>query len=132
MIQLNVLRGSSAGEKSAADQFPFTVGRDPKNSLALSDAGVFDQHFEIQFTPEGFSVAPQRDAVVTLNGDRTAGAILKNGDVIGAGLAQVQFCLGTLPQRGLRAREAFTWMLIAAVAAAQVYLFWRLLNLARS
>ena len=131
MIQLHVLRGSLAGESIKADRFPLTVGRDAKNLLVLADSGVFARHFEIRFTPEGFELVLQKDAVVTLNGERCDGAVLKNGDVIGAGLAQLQFGLGALPQRGLRVREVFTWLLIACVVSAQIYLFWRLLKMAR-
>lgn len=131
MIQLHVLRGSLAGESRKADIFPFTVGRDAKNSFTLTDAGVFDRHFEIRFTPEGFALVPHANVVVTLNGERSEGVVLRNGDVVGVGLAQIQFWLGALPQRGLRLRESATWALVLCVLAAQAYLFWRLLKMAR-
>jgi pSer/pThr/pTyr-binding forkhead associated (FHA) protein len=132
MILLHVLRGSSAGVKRIAEKFPFTIGRDSRNSLSIPDAGVFDRHLEILFSADGYSVVPQRDAVLTVNGDKSETCVLKNGDVLGLGIAQVQFSLGPLPQRSLRLREVLTWLLVAGVVAAQVYYFWRLLMIARS
>lgn len=132
MILLHVLRGSSAGVKRIADKFPFTIGRDSRNSLTIPDAGVFDRHLDIVFSADGYSAVPQRDAVLTVNGEKSETRVLKNGDVLGLGIAQVQFSLGTLPQRSLRLREIFTWLLVAGVVFAQIYYFFRLLAMARS
>jgi hypothetical protein len=127
MIQLHVLTGAEAGRRAVAKNFPFTVGRSSGNSLVLTDPGVFAEHFEVGFTDEGFSLSPHADAVVTVNSAPTQGGILRNGDVIGCGLAKIQFWLAELPQRGLKTRELATWGLVAAVALLQIYLLWRLL-----
>jgi hypothetical protein len=132
MIQLQVLSGARAGQRLEAKTFPIIVGRDPGCALTLHDAGVFSRHFEIRFSPEGFSLAPVGEAVVIVNGAPAATQLLRNGDIVTAGYARLQFWLGALPQRGLKIREALTWLLVAAVAAAQVYLLWRLLAIARS
>lgn len=127
MVQLHVLTGAEAGRTVIARKFPFKVGRDSGNSLVLSDPGVFAEHFEVCFSEEGFFLSPRENAVVTLNAAGVTGELLRNGDVIGCGLAKIQFWLGQLPQRGLRTRELFTWALIALVAGAQVYvLIWLL------
>src|SRR5215204_1659454 len=112
MVQLHVLTGAEAGKTVVARTFPFTVGRNSGNSLILSDPGGFAEHFEVHFSDEGFSLVPYTNAVVTLNAASTEGAVLRNGDVIGCGLAKIQFWLGQLPQRGLRPRELATWALI--------------------
>ena len=132
MIQLQVIAGASAGQRFEASKFPISVGRDASCAVALSDPGVFSRHFEIHFTADGFSLIPVGDAVTTLNGSRVEGGFLRNGDEITAGYAKLQFWLGALPQRGLKLREALTWLLVAAVACAQVYLLYRLLALTRS
>jgi hypothetical protein len=132
MVQLHVLTGAEAGKTVVARTFPFKVGRDSGNSLVLSDPGVFAEHFEVRFSEEGFSLAPHGDAVVTLNAAPIGEEILRNGDVIGCGLAKIQFWLGQLPQRGLRAREMATWGLIALVAGVQVFVLIWLLGLAGS
>jgi predicted component of type VI protein secretion system len=131
MIQLHVLTGSSAGQSFSTNQFPVSVGRNPKCSVPLADPGVFDTHFEIQFSPEGFVLQANSHTVVYVNDATTERAILRNGDVVKAGLAKLQFSLGTLGQRGLRAREVATWLLIGAAAAAQAYLLLRLIAMAR-
>jgi predicted component of type VI protein secretion system len=131
MIQLQVLTGSSAGRRLEADRFPITVGRAPDCSLSLSDPGVFDRHFEIQFSDDGYTLQSSAHAVVTINGERAEQTLLRNGDLIVAGYAKLQFWLGALIQRGPRVREALAWLLILAVAGVQAYCLFRLLVLAR-
>jgi hypothetical protein len=132
MIQLHVLTGGEAGKRVVAKKFPFKVGRHSGNSLVLSDPGVFAEHFEIDLTSEGFALSSNSDAVVTINSNPGSASLLRNGDVIGCGLAKLQFWLAELPQRGLKVREMATWALIALVAGGQVYLLVRLLEIARS
>jgi len=133
MVQLHVLNGASAGSKIAPEKFPVSVGRGAANSLAVIEPGVFDKHFEILFSRDGYLLEPSSNATVTINGQSpTARVVLRNGDIIGAGYAKIQFWLGAMPQRGLKAREVATWLLILLVGIAQVYCFVRLLAMARS
>jgi predicted component of type VI protein secretion system len=133
MIQLNVLTGAAAGHRFQATTFPVSVGRSADCSLSLTDPGVFERHFEIQFSADGFSLLPHEHAVISVNGAAVIQpALLRNGDVIGAGYAKLQFSLGPMRQKSLRFREAFTWLLVLGVAAAQVYLVSRLLAIAHS
>jgi pSer/pThr/pTyr-binding forkhead associated (FHA) protein len=130
MILLQALNGSAIGRRFEANKFPITIGRASDCAVVLSEAGVFDRHFEIQFSPEGFTLQASPHAVVTVNGDRTESALLRNGDVISAGYSKIQFWLGAMKQRGLALREIFTWLMIFSVIAAQIYLFAKLLALA--
>lgn len=133
MIQLNVLTGAAAGLQFQTTTFPISVGRGAECSLSLTDPGVFEKHFEIQFSPDGFSLQPAQHAVISVNGAAVVEpALLRNGDVIGAGYAKLQFALGPMRQKSLRLREAFAWLLVLGVAAAQVYLVSRLLAVAHS
>lgn len=132
MVQLHVLTGAEAGKRFDGKSFPLKVGRGARNSVSLADPGVFEEHFSIDFTHEGFVLSTRQDAPITVNGENSAGGILRNGDVIGAGLAKVQFWLGPMRQLGLKAREIFAWLLVAGMAALQVYFFIRLLEMARS
>lgn len=131
MIQLDVLSGKSAGVRKTFKTFPVSIGRSTESALCLSDPGMFDLHCQIEATPEGFVLVPASNAVTTLNGGPGEQAMLRNGDVIGAGLAKIQFGLGPLDQRGLKARELFAWLLVAAVAGSQIYLLARLLEMTR-
>ena len=128
MIQLLVLTGSSAGQRHELHRFPVTVGRSTACSVALGDPGVFDTHFEIQFSPEGFTLRASPHAVVAVNETRTDSTLLRNGDIISAGYPKIQFWLGAMTQRGLRVRESFAWLLVLAIAAAQLYFFLQLLR----
>jgi pSer/pThr/pTyr-binding forkhead associated (FHA) protein len=132
MTQLHVLTGASAGQRRDLRSFPVSVGRSAECSVALTDPGVFEKHFEIQFSPEGFTLQASPHAAVAVNDARTESALLRNGDIITAGYARIQFWLGAMTQRGLRVREAFVWILIIAVAIAQAWAIWRLLGMARS
>ena len=129
MIQLHILNGTAAGKRFEADDFPITVGRSADCSLVLNDAGVFDRHFEILFSPEGFTLQASPHAVVTVNDARVETTLLRHGDVINAGYPKIQFWLGALKQRGLKLRETLTWLIILAVAAAQIYFVYRLVAL---
>jgi hypothetical protein len=131
MIQLSVLNGSAAGRQLEANAFPISVGRNSACSLVLSEPGVFDKHFDIQFSPEGYTLQAAPHAVVSVNGANLERALLRNGDVIAAGYAKIQFSLGGLKQKALGVREGLTWLLIAAVAAAQVVFVSRLIAMAR-
>ena len=131
MIQLQVLTGTEAGKRFTAKEFPLKTGRHSGNSLVLSDPGVFAEHFTITMTPEGFVLQAAPDAVVTINSTPIEGGVLRNGDVIGCGLAKLQFWLASMPQRGLKARETTTWALVMVIGAVQAYLLWLLLEMAR-
>lgn len=131
MIQLHVLNGAAAGRRFEADKFPITVGRSADCSFVLNDSGVFDRHFEIQFSPEGFTLQASPHAVVMVNDARCESTLLRNGDTVIAGYPKIQFWLGAMKQRGLRLRETFAWLMIAAVVAAQLFLLARLLSSTR-
>jgi pSer/pThr/pTyr-binding forkhead associated (FHA) protein len=129
MILLHALNGSAAGRRFEANKFPITVGRGADCTVVLNDAGVFDRHFEIQFSSEGYKLQASPPAVVTVNGASAETALLRNGDIINAGYPKIQFWLGAMKQRGLAMREVFTWSLVLGVIAAQIYLLVKLLAL---
>jgi len=131
MIQLHVLNGAAAGRRFEANKFPITVGRSADCSFVLNDAGIFDRHFEIQFSSEGFTLQASSQAAVMVNDARCETALLRNGDTIIAGYPKIQFWLGAMQQRGLRVRETFAWLMIAAIVATQIYLLLRLISLTR-
>jgi len=53
---------------------------------------------------------------------------LRNGDAIEIGSLKIQFWLSEARQRGLRLREWFVWVLIAAVCLGQVALIYGLVQ----
>jgi Inner membrane component of T3SS, cytoplasmic domain len=129
MIQLNILSGKKAGSQTVVRLFPFHIGRAEANNLQLEDDGVWDQHLSLEFQRhQGFVVRTTANALAAVNGQPVQTVLLCNGDVIILGSARLQFWLGTVYQRGLRAREFSVWVLIAAVCIAQLALIYWLIS----
>jgi len=129
MIQFNILSGKMAGAQSAARRFPFHIGRAPENELRLDDDGVWDQHLTLEFNrQDGFTLAVASNALAAINGKPVQTATLRSGDVITVGSARLQCWIAAARQRSLRGREAFVWLLLAAVTAGQFALIYWLLR----
>ena len=128
MVQFRILTGKKAGVQWTARRFPVRVGRAPGADLQLEDDGVWDEHFQLAFrSGEGFVLTTSGEALTSVNGETSPECLLRNGDIIEAGGAKLQFWLAEARSRGLRAREAATWAGIAAVFLAQIgILYWLL------
>lgn len=128
MVQFKVLSGKMAGTLVVARRFPFQIGRSAQADLTLEEAGVWEDHLEIQLEPEsGFIAVPYGDALITVNGESGRRSRLRNGDRIEMGAAVLQFWLGETRQRGLRVREWLTWGIITLITGLQLYLIAQLL-----
>ena len=126
MIQLKIVSGKSAGAVVAARHFPVRVGRAASSALQLEDNGVWDQHLQIDFDPHnGFLLNPHPDAITGVNGQHVpATTLLRNGDLIQVGSAQIQFWLGEVRQHGSRFQECLVWAAIALISIGQVALIY--------
>jgi len=129
MVQFSILSGKKAGAQWMARRFPVRVGRAVGTDLQLEDDGVWDEHFQLAFrSGEGFVLTTTGQALTSINGEPCQKSVLRNGDVIDAGAAKLQFWLAEARSRGLRFREAATWAGIAAVFLAQIGLLYWLLS----
>ena len=128
MIQLNVLSGKKAGNRTVVRHFPFRVGRAPGNQLLLDDDGVWDQHLVLELKSGGFNLAVAPGALAAVNHEPLQNQVLRNGDIITVGSAKLQFWLAAARQRSLRLRELFVWALVLAVTAGQFVLIYRLIR----
>lgn len=128
MVQLDVLSGKQAGNRTVVRRFPFRVGRAPGNHLQLNDDGVWDRHLVLELNRGGFHLVVATGALVAVNSEPFQNQILRNGDVITLGSAKLQFWLAAARQRGLRLRENFVWALILLVTLAQFALIYWLLQ----
>ena len=129
MIQLQILSGKQAGSEIVARRFPFLVGRGAEADLRLDDAGVWESHLEIDFQPgEGFVFAAQENSMVLLNHERIEKGLLRAGDLIQLGSAQVRFWLAPVRRNSTRFREALTWTALAAIFGLQTGLICWLLR----
>ena len=126
MVQFHILSGKKAGARMEARRFPFHIGRAAGNDLELDDNGVWDRHVSVEFDPQsGFRLASAPEAIVAVNGAVVKEQALRNGDVITAGSARIQFWLAAARQGNLRLRENAVWALITLVTIAQfVLLYW--------
>ena len=129
MIQLKIISGQTAGDIQVVRRFPFRIGRAPENDLRLETPGVWDWHLTLEFEKaEGFILRTAPDAFAAVNEQPQTSARLRNGDIISFGSAKIQFWLAAPIQRGLRLREAFIWVLLAAVTLLQLVLIYLLLK----
>jgi pSer/pThr/pTyr-binding forkhead associated (FHA) protein len=125
MVQFEILSGRTAGTKWTARRFPVRIGREQGMDLRLEDPGVWDKHLELALIPtQGFVLQAQPDAMVMLNGQPVNHALLKNGDQVEMGAVKLRFWLSEARQRGLTLREAFFWIIVAAVSLGQVALIY--------
>lgn len=129
MIQLHILTGKKAGGLSVVRRFPFCVGRGSENDLQLDDDGTWDEHLTLEFQRrDGFTLAVAPNALVMVNNQPVQTALLHNGDIITFGSVKLQFWLAATRQRGLRLRERFVWLLLAAVVLCQFALIYWLIR----
>ena len=125
MIQLKILNGKTAGAEWVARRFPVRVGRAADADLRLEDAGIWDAHLKISMQPrEGFVLSLEPGALAFLNTRPVEEAVLRNGDVIELGAVKMQFALSAIRSRGLRFREALTWLGLVLLFLAQVALIY--------
>ncbi len=129
MVQLKILSGKKAGTVWVARRFPVRVGRASAAHLQLEENGVWDEHLLIQWQRgAGFLLQTQPGALTSLNGQPADQALLRNGDLIQLGSANLQFWLADTRQRALSWREALTWGMIAGMSLVQIGLLYWLLR----
>ena len=129
MVQLNIVSGKKAGTRWVARRFPVRIGRAAANHLQLDEAGVWNEHLQLDFRPaEGFVLTTRPGALASVNGQPVQSVLLRNGDSIELGSAKLQFWLGETRQRGLRIREWLVWTTVAAISLGQVALVYWLIR----
>lgn len=128
MVRLRVLTGSRVGTDHAAHRFPCTIGRASADDLQLLDAGVWENHVQLNLqVPDGFRLSRLGQGRASVNGTEFDDLLLRNGDVIELGAAKVQFWLAEVRQSSNRLRETLVWLgLIALVLLEGALLGWLL------
>jgi hypothetical protein len=125
MLLLQILTGKKAGTDYIARKFPVAVGRSMTADLPLDDAGVWDKHFEVQFSPpDGLTLKVHLNASVSINEQSVQEAVLRNGDIISVGSLKIRFSLSPVQQRGLFLRETLTWLSIIGLCILQIALIF--------
>jgi hypothetical protein len=128
MVQFKIVSGKMAGAEKAARHFPFRIGRAAGADLRLEDDGVWEEHLELAFDPEGgFVLTARPNALAAINGQPFHEAVLRNGDTIEIGALKMRFWLGAVRQSSLRIREWLTWGGFALLLTLQLWLIYRLI-----
>ncbi len=129
MVLLKHLNGKEAGTEISARRFPFSIGRSPNSNYRLMADGVWDHHAEIHLhRSRDFVLVAKDDASVLLNGHPVTQAVLRNGDHVHLGGAQLLFSLSPPTPRSLKLRETFTWMALGALFVLQLALIYWLVD----
>ena len=127
MVQIQFLNGAKAGTRWVACRLPFSVGRSAQDDLRLQADGVWERHARVELRDRRRAVlTSSAQALTSVNGHPIQEAVLRNGDILQIGSVQLQFSLSPVAHRGLRVREALTWIGIALMALAQVALVYLL------
>ncbi|HTD66079.1 MAG TPA: FHA domain-containing protein [Candidatus Limnocylindria bacterium] len=129
MIQFQILSGEQAGNDIVVRRFPFSIGRGAESDLPLAEPGVWDRHLRIDFQRgDGFMFVAHSEALTLINGQKVESGMLRNGDLVELGSAQLRFWLAPAQQRTLQVREIATWTALVALFAGQVGLIYWLLR----
>lgn len=120
MVQLRVLNGSRAGTAHTASRFPCTLGRASGDDLQLVEAGVWENHLQLDLrVPDGFRLSRLGQGRASVNGTEFDELTLRNGDVIELGAVKVQFWLAAVQQSDNRARDTLVWIGLVALVLAE-------------
>ena len=129
MVRLQILNGRKAGLSFNSDSFPLVIGRATSGGVVLEESGVWDQHFQISLdSDEGFFLEVFPPALASVNDQPVERILLRNGDLITAGSAKLQFWLQETRQASLRLRETGTLLSFFLLCAAQFGIIYWLLN----
>lgn len=127
MVQLQFLNGAKAGTFWIARRLPFSAGRSAEDDLRIEADGVWDRHARVELRDRQRAVlTASGQALTSVNGQPIREAVLRNGDILQFGSVLLQFSLSPAAHRGLRFREALTWIGIGLMALAQVALVYLL------
>jgi hypothetical protein len=125
MLQFVVL-GDGQGESRSiiCDKAPFLIGRGTAADLQLDAPGVWEAHAQIAVDlPSGkWRIAPIGEALLLINGERSAGRVLLPNDEIRLGGATLRVSLSPVRQRNIQRREIVVWALLLLVAISELIL----------
>jgi pSer/pThr/pTyr-binding forkhead associated (FHA) protein len=128
MLLLQIVNGKKAGVEFIARRLPVRVGRSPSTDLVLEEPGVWDDHFQIVFSPEGLILKTHPQALVMVNDQTVSEIRLRNGDLISIGPLKLRFGFAPVRQGNQKLVEWLTWIGLAALCFGQVALIYWLMG----
>ena len=104
---LRILEGPEKGREFSFDRIQVTIGRTVDNDVVLPDPGISRQHLSIRDKGGAYIVRDLGSSNGTqLNGNKITEEVLRSGDVITAGDAQIRFESNLAAAKGVTARQA--------------------------
>lgn len=123
MFQLEVVEGRQAGEKAAVRAGTFIIGKNPDADLRLADAGVWDDHLAVEWSPGGSPCARRLgEGLISINSQPLESAQLRNGDLIRVGAALLRFAASSVNQKSQAVTSALSWILLGMVLVSELAL----------
>ena len=130
MIQIHFLNGSRAGQKQVIRRLPCIVGRGPSADCSIPESGIWEKHLEISLGSENeIRMALFEGAMGRLNGEAFQKKVMRNGDLLSLGAAQVRLWLSEPLLKDWRCREWLTWILLGGICLGQIGLVYWLSSL---
>jgi predicted component of type VI protein secretion system len=125
MVHLQILSGRKAGVVFGSSSPPVSIGRSDDSDVSLDDPGVWPCHCKIHWLPDGLVLEVELEALASVNGEATARAVLRNGDLITLGGVTLRFSLSPVRQSSAAVREWLTWMALGALCLGQIAaIYW--------
>lgn len=101
MARLTILTGARRGQRFELPPGIVTIGRQPGNTLALTDESVANQHLLLSVDSEGCRIKDRSGGGTAVNGSHVTTASLKEGDVLKVGEVEMRFEVGAPMPRPL-------------------------------
>ncbi|MFM8469994.1 MAG: FHA domain-containing protein [Limisphaerales bacterium] len=101
MARLTILTGARRGQRFELPPGIVTIGRQPGNTLALSEESVANQHLLLSVDSEGCRIKDRSGGGTAVNGSHVTTASRKEGDVLKLGEVELRFEVGAPAPRPL-------------------------------
>jgi predicted component of type VI protein secretion system len=124
MVRLQILSGRKSGAKFDHLIPPIAIGRSEKADVCLEEPGVWPDHCKICWRDEGLVLEVDSDALASVNGQPSPRVVLRNGDLITLGGANLRFGFSPPNQSSAALREWLTWIALGALCLGQIALIY--------
>lgn len=111
------------------DRFPCVLGRGREATIPLAYPGVWERHVILDLSSdEGLVARVSEGALASVDGHPITRCALRNGAEITLGSVTAQVSLAPVRRRSLVQWEIAVWLIMAAVAVAEVAWAWWMLG----
>lgn len=129
MLQVQVLTGKQADQEFTVRRYPFTIGRNPTDTLRLQDAGVWGRHLKLRIADDDRIVIKVRpETTATAQHQSFDEKTLVNGDTVEFGAVKLKFWFSPTVQYRQQVREWLSWIGVAALVLVQLGLVYWLIR----